>query len=334
MLKYLIGMVLGVVLATAAGLPIPEAWAADRVWRIGWLDLSPPPGSPDGSPSLQAFRTGLSELNYVEARDYVIEARFADTDFGLLPRLAQELVDARIDIIVTVGTPTTVAAKQVTLTIPIIMTGGENPVGRGLIASFNRPGGNVTGLTHSPDPQFMEKGLQLLKDTAPNITRVAVLTAISPSNVAPQVELSAGKSLGIALLRYNLAEIKTAEHLNALFRRIVEDQCDAAFVFPEFAVVKYNDEIGEFLTKERLPAMVQNPNLIDRGALLYYYTDFLALRRRAAAFVDKVIKGTIPGDLPVEQPSRFEFIVNLKTAQALGLTVPPAILAFANRVIE
>jgi putative ABC transport system substrate-binding protein len=145
MQKRLICIVFGVVLATAAGLSVRDTWAADRVWRIGWFGLGSLPAGPEGSPHLQAFRSGLSELGYIEARDYVIEASYADTDRGRLPRLAKELVDARIDIIVTVGTPTTVAAKRATSTSPIIMTGGENPVGKGLIASFNRPGGNITG---------------------------------------------------------------------------------------------------------------------------------------------------------------------------------------------
>jgi putative ABC transport system substrate-binding protein len=326
------GGVLGAVLLAASTLSVHAAAAAGRVWRIGWLDLNPPPSDPKGSLSQQRFRQGMSELGYVDGRDYVIDARFADTDFARLPQLARELVEAPVDIIVTVGTPTSVAAKKATLTIPIIMTGSANPIGRGLIASFNRPGGNVTGLTHSPGPDFIEKGLQFLKEAAPNTTRVAVFIAISPG--VPPVELSAGKHLGIALLRYDLAEIRNAEDLDALFRRISEDHCDAAFVYPEFAVTKYIDEFGEFLTKARLPAITQHKWLIERGALLYYYTDAWALKRRAAAFVDKIIKGAKPSDLPVEQPSKFEFIVNLKTARSLGLTVPPAILAFADQVIE
>jgi putative ABC transport system substrate-binding protein len=328
------GGVLGAVLLAASTLSIRVAAAAGRVWRIGWLDLNPPPSDPSGSVIQQQFRQGMSELGYVDGRDYVIEARFADTNFARLPQLARELVEAPVDIIVTVGTPTSIAAKKATSTIPIIMTGSTNPIARGLIASFNRPGGNVTGLTHSPGPQFIEKGLQLLKDTAPNTTRVALLVAISPSNVDNPLERSAAARLGIAVVPYDLAEIKSTEQLNALFRKIVEDHCDAAFLYPEFVVSKYRDEIGEFLTKVRLPAMVQTRDLIERGALLHYYTNTLALRRRAAAFVDKVIKGGNPGDLPVEQPSKFEFIVNLKTARSLGLTVPAAILAFADQVIE
>jgi putative ABC transport system substrate-binding protein len=241
------GGALGAILLAASTLSIRAAAAAERVWRISWFSLGSPPASPEGSPHLQAFRSGLSELGYTEARDYVIEASYADTDRGRLPRLAKELVDARVDIIVTVGTPTTVAAKRATSTIPIIMTAGENPVGRGLIASFNRPGGNVTGLTHSPDPHFMEKGLQLLKHTAPNITRVAVLTSMSPDGFAPRI--SAAEGLGIALLRYDLGEVENVEHLDALLKKIVGDNCDATFVFPEFKVGKFRNEIGEFLIK-------------------------------------------------------------------------------------
>jgi putative tryptophan/tyrosine transport system substrate-binding protein len=266
------GGVFGAILLAASTLSIHAAHAAgaaNRVWRIGWLDLNPPPSDTKGTLSQQRFREGMSELGYVDGRDYVIDARYADTDFARLSQLARELVEAPVDIIVTVGTPTSIAAKQATSTIPIIMTGSENPVGHGLIASFNRPGGNVTGLTHSPGPNFIEKGLQLLKDAAPNITRVAVLVAISPGNIVPPAELSASKRLGIALLRYDLAEIKITEHLDALFRRIVEDHCDAVFLYPEFVVAKYVDEIGEFLTKMRLPAITQFRELIERGALLY-----------------------------------------------------------------
>jgi len=331
MTRRQVGGGLGAVLLAASTLSIRAMAAADRVWRIGWLDLNPPPTDPKASLALPRFRDGMSELGYVDGRDYVIEPRFADTDFGRLPQLARELVEAPVDIIVTVGTPTTVAAKKATSTIPIIMTGSEYTVARGLIASFNRPGGNVSGLTHNPGFDFNEKCLQLLKDAIPRIRRVAVL--FTPD--VPETPFrSAADALGLTILPYDLRGIRNTDDLNALFSKIREDQIDATFMFPVFTVFKYRNQIGEFLIRNRLPAMVQTKDLIELGALLYYYTDMLALRRRAAAFVDKVIKGANPGDLPVEQPTRFEFIVNLQTARALDLTVPPAILAFADQVIE
>ncbi len=329
-MRFILGAALGVALLAGQSLFGDIAWAADRVWHIGWLDLNPPPADPATYPNQEAFRDGLRELGYVEGRDYVIEARFADTDLARLPRLVQELMDARADIIVTVGTPSTVAAKSATSTIPIVMTGAGNPIAHGLIASFSHPGGNVTGLTHQTSAEFWQKGLQLLKDAVPGIKRVAILER-DPSETR---ELSSNPA-GLVLSPYELRDVRNLDDLHAILSKIRSDRADELFIFPEFVIIKYREEINDFLTSSHLPTMTQYKLLIENGgALLYYYTDFLALRRRAAAYVDKIIKGVKPADLPVEQPSKFEFIVNLKTARAFGLTVPQSVIAFADEVIE
>jgi putative ABC transport system substrate-binding protein len=316
-----------VLLLTSA--PLDAASAADRIWRLGWLDLNAPPPNASGKFNLQRFLEGMRDLGYVEKRDFVIEARFGDTDRDRLPDLAKELVNAGVDMIVTVGTPTTVAAKQATSTIPIIMTGAENPIGYGLIASYAHPGSNVTGLTHNPGAAFSAKGLQLLRQTVPGINRLAVLKG-------SEHLFDVSDAVGLAVSIYPLTGVRNLDDLRAIFSKILEDRADALFLSPDFVIGKYPDEISDFIISNRIPAMSQHSALIvaGRSALLYYYTDFGALRRRAAAFVDKIIKGAMPAELPVEEPSKFEFVVNLKTARALGLTIPQSIIAFADRVIE
>lgn len=337
MRKPLSGVVFGLVLLLAATPAFHAARAGERLWRLGFLDLNPPPSAANAPGNLEPFLAGMRALGYVQNRDFIVEARYADADFSRVPRLAQELVDAGVDIIVTVGTPTTVAAKRATATLPIVMTGGERPVERGLIASFARPGGNVTGLTHKPGPEFAPKAVQLLAEIVPRATRFCIAGAISNAvRGLPFHQEWVGVTVkpGATLLFQNFGQINTDKDLDANLGRMVEDGCEALFLYPEFVFIKYLDSIREFIKARRLPVMVQQKNLIDDGALLYYYTDFLELRRRAATYVDKIIRGARPGELPVEQPSKFEFIVNLNTARELGLTIPQSIIAFADQVIE
>jgi len=314
----------------------PRAVAQGKVWRIGWLDPSVPPTETTPSPSLRAFQQALSRLGYAEGRNYMIEARFADTDESLLPALAKELVDRGVDVIVTIGTPTVFAAKGATTTIPIVMAGSNDPVGNGLVASLAQPGGNVTGFTHNPGLAFAGKALQLLKDAAPNISRVATL---AESNGRPwgqrEDELQfAAEALKLKLLLNDVNGVKSNTDLDSVLTKIIDEHADALFVFPEFVNNKYEQEILEFISTNKLPSMGQHTSFVEQGGLLYYYTDWLELRRQAAGYVDKIFKGAKPEDLPVEQPSRFELIVNLKTAHALGLTIPMAMLGFADKVIE
>ena len=315
---------------------VPHAVAQDKVWHIGWLDPSVPPTATTPSQNLEAFKQALNRLGYAEGRNYVLDAQFADTDQSRLPALAKELVDRGVDVIVTVGTPTVLAAKRATAKIPIVMTGSNDPVEKGLVASLAHPGGNVTGFTHTPGPEFAGKGLQLLKDAAPNISRVAIL-ADSEGNLweqRPQGLSSAAKDLEVTLLVHDFNGVKSETEFNSILSKGVEERADALFVYPTFVNNKYEKAIIDFALANRLPSMCQNISFVERGALLYYYTDWLELRRRAAGYVDKIFKGAKPGELPVEQPSRFEFIVNLKTAHALGLTIPLSLLDFADKVIE
>jgi putative ABC transport system substrate-binding protein len=326
MVNPTLGALFGIVLSVIAF--APPCAAAERMWRLGFLDLSVQPSEPLAG-NLKPFLEGLRDLGYVERRDFVIEARYANADVARVQRLVEELVAARVDIIVTVGTPTTVAAKRATTKIPIVMTGVTDPIGRGLIASLSRPGGNVTGFTHLPGPEFSHKGLQLLLEVVPQARRIGILTASATPDV-----LTAPLQSELTILVYKLNEIKDAEQFNALLDEVKRDACDVSFVYPEFVVNKFKTQLGQFLREHGLPAFVQNKELIADGALLYYYTDFGQLRRRAATYVDKIIKGANSSDLPVEQPSKFEFIVNLKTARALGLTIPRTVLIFADELIE
>jgi putative ABC transport system substrate-binding protein len=329
--KSALSFALIILVISALPLCTPCAVAQDKMWRIGFLDPSVPPTAARPSRNLEAFQQGLDGLGYSEGRNYIIEARFADTDLNRLPALAKELIDRGVDVIVTIGTPTVGAAKKATATIPIIMAGSNDPVGNGLVASLAHPGGNVTGFAHTPGNEFAGKALQLLKDAAPNISRIAILADLEGRpwerrSQAPSTA-SAAKDLELTLLLHDVNGVKSEAELDSILSKIVEERADALFVFPDFVNNKYEKAIIDFASANRLPSMGQNGNFVERGGLLYYYTDWFELRRRAAAYVDRILKGTQPADLPVEQPSRFEFIVNMKT-------IPRAVLALADKVIE
>ena len=306
-----------------------DATAQSRVWRIGWLDFSIPPTAERPSKNLNAFHQGMQGLGYAEGRHYVIEARFADTDRSRLPALAKELVELSVDIIVTIGTPPVRPARNATATIPIVMAGSTNPVELGLIASLARPGGNVTGTTRTPGNLF-GKGLQLLKTAAPNISRVAILH----HDANAEALRSDGESLQLIVLPHNIAGVQSQREYESILSRILDERADALLVPAEFINTKYYDVLADFTIRNRLPSICQDFYFIERGGLLYYFTDIFDVRRRAAVYVDKILRGAKPADLPVEQPSRFQLIVNMKTAEALGLQLPLSILAAADRIIE
>jgi putative ABC transport system substrate-binding protein len=216
------------------------------------------------------------------------------------------------------------------------MSGSQNPVENGLVASLAHPGGNITGVTHNPGPAFAGKALQLLKEAAPNISRVAVLVNLDGGYGDEWLDRlsSATAKLNLTLHAHNVSGVNSGADFDSIFSEIVGEHADALFVLPEFVNAKYYDAIMHFASNYRLPSMYQDKSPVEQGGLLYYYTDWLALRHRAAVFVDKILKGAKPADLPVEQPSRFELIVNLKTADALGLTIPQSVLALADKLIE
>ncbi len=334
--RSVVGIVSGLVIIALSSSFAPGALAQEKLWRIGWLDPSPAPTPAKPSDDLATFRKALGELGYVEDRNYVVEGRYADTDWDRLPRLAKELVDSRVDIIVTIGTPPVAATKNATSTIPIVMAGSADPVEHGLVASLAHPGGNVTGVTHSPGPEFAGKGLQLLKEVAPNISRAAVLRNSGGlhEGLSLDAQRAVARDMQIALLPHDVRGVRSAEDFGSILSAISEERADALFAFPNFVNGKYGQAILDFVTAHRLPSMFQDDGFVEKGGLLYYYTDWSSLRRRAAVYVDKILKGTKPADLPVEQPSKFQLIINLKTATALGLTIPPSTLTRADQVIE
>jgi putative ABC transport system substrate-binding protein len=314
----------------------PAALAQERTWRIGWLSPggAPAVGAPDAD--LDAFRKALAEQGYVEGRNYIVESRYADADNSRLPALAQQLVARGVDIIVTIGTPTVEASKSVTSTIPIVMAGSADPVEHGLVASLRHPGGNITGVTHSPGPEFAGKCVELLKEAAPDIARVGILWDSSTlhEGLSLDTQRTVAAKLGLTLLPHDVKDVRSADEFASVLSAIKNEGADSLFVFPNFVNEKYARAITTFASENRLPAMYQDTLYTDIGGLISYYTNWLGLRRRAAVYVGKIIKGAKPADLPVEEPTTFELVVNLKAAKALGLAIPQSILTRADEVIE
>lgn len=321
---------------SAAAASAPAALAQEKVWRLGWLTPDPSPAAGGSNVDLDTFKKALAELGYVEGRNYVIESRFADTDNNRLPALAKELVARPVDIIVTIGTPTVAAAKSASATIPIVMAGSADPVEHGFVESLRHPGGNITGVVHSPGPEFAGKCLELLKEVAPTIAHTGILWDSSTlhEGLSLDVQRAGAAKLGLTLLPHDLKDVRSAEDFTAVLSDLRQEGADSLFVFPNFVAGKYDTAITTFAATNRLPAMYQDTDYIDVGGLISYYTNWLSLRRRAAVYVDKIIKGAKPADLPVEEPTTFELVVNLKAAKALGLTIPLSVLSRAGQVID
>jgi len=305
-----------------------EAQPAGKAYRIGYLSL----GSPSDGVS-RPLRDTLRQLGYVEGQNLLIESRFADAKVDQLPGLAADLVRRNVDLIVTIGTPPVQAAKEATATIPIVMAGSADPVEHGLVASLAQPGGNVTGVTHSPGPEISGKGIELLKEAVPTVSRVAVLWDSSGIHEGLSLENQkvVARKLGVTLLPF---DAKTLDELNAALAAIPRERANGLFVFPNFINGKHWQLILDFAATNRLPTMFQETWPVEKGGLMSYYTNWDRLRERAAIFVDRILKGAKPGDLPVEQPTKFDLVISLKTAKALGLTIPPSVLARADEVIR
>jgi putative ABC transport system substrate-binding protein len=323
--------IVGTLALLAAPLAV-EAQPAGKVYRIGFLHTGQPPdfGPPNPRTNFGAFRQGLFELGYVEGRDLVIESRFAEGKVDRLPALAAQLVALQVEVLVAANTSSAKAAKAATATIPIVFIGSSDPVGAGLVASFARPGGNVTGVTASPGPEIAGKGLELFKEAVPRISRVAVLYS-SEQLYDPSVHVQrrAAPKLGITLLPHNA---RTLGELTAALAAITRERADGLFLFGSD---QRTPLILEFATRNRLPTMCDDGDLVEEGgALMSYYSNPLDVRRRAARFVDKILKGAKPGDMPVERPMKFDLVINVKTVKALGLTIPPSVLARADEVIQ
>jgi len=306
---------------------VAEAQQAGRVYRVGFLS----PGRAPNDTDLAAFLGQLRRLGYVEGQNVVVETRYAERQFNRLPTLANELVQAKVDVIVTITTPAAVAARDATAAIPIVMAGSADPVKRGLIASLARPGGNVTGVTNSPGPEFAGKQLQLLKEAAPRISRVAVL--MDPGNAAEVDFLRAIEVVG-RTLDVTAVSIEVVSPTQFDPTAITRARADALYVMATAVNWAHRQAIFDVAVKHRLPAMYGERDWVDAGGLMSYWTNWMDLRRDAAVYVDRILRGTKPADLPVANPTKFELIVNLRTARALGLTIPPAILARADEVIH
>jgi putative ABC transport system substrate-binding protein len=306
-----------------------EAQQPKKVTRIGYLAAA---SLSANAARTEAFRQGLRELGYIEGKNIVIEWRYAEGKRDHLPGLAVELVRLKVDVIVTAGSGSTRAAKEATSAIPIVMAQDSDPVGSGLVSSLARPGGNITGLS-TLSAELSGKRLELLKEVVPKLSRVAVLgTSPDSSNaqVLRELELAAG-AFGIKLQSVDVLDPKDIE---TGFRAATKGRADAVLVLANPVVNSQRKQVVELAAKNRLPAIYYRRDFVEEGGLMTYGVSFLDLDRRAATYVDKILKGAKPADLPVEQPTKFEFVINLKAAKQIGLTIPPNVLVRADRVIR
>ncbi len=312
-----------------ANISVAQAQQPKKVPRIGYLAAS---SASSQAPRLEVFGLGLRELGYVEGKNIVIEYRYAEGKLDRLPALAAELVHLRVDVIVTSGPQTTRAVKEVTSTIPIVMAQDTDPVGNGFVASLARPGGNITGLA-TLAPEISGKQLELLKEIVPKLSRVAVLgTSTRPGNAQQlrEIELAAG-AFGVKLQYLDILSFKDIE---TAFRAAGKGRAEAVLVLASPFLNSQRTQTMDLAKKGRLPAMYYAPDWVEGGGLMSYGVSYTDLYRRAATYVDKILKGRTPADLPVEQPMKFEFIINLIAARQIGLTIPPNVLVRATKVIR
>jgi len=313
-----------------------EAQQIGKAPRIGLLS----PGSPSDagrSPSnlavlFAAFREGLRELGYVEGQNIEIESRWAEGNYDRLPGLAADLVRLKVAVIVTYGTPASQAAKRATATIPIVMAAIIDPLASGLVASLARPGENLTGQSMM-SPDLVEKQLEILKEVVPKVSRAALLhNPANPGN-APQVRHAqdAARALGV---RLQLLGARGPSEIDSAFAAMTNEQAGAVIVLVDAMLQDNRARITDLAARHRLPAVYGLSEYTEAGGLLAYGPNRLDMFRHAATYVDKILKGVKPGDLPVERPNKFALVLNLKTARALGLTIPPSLLARADQVIE
>jgi putative ABC transport system substrate-binding protein len=284
------------------------------------------------SDRLDAFEEGLRKLGYVEGKNIVLEYRSADGKFDRLPNLARDLVSHKVDVLVTGGPTATRPAKQTTETIPIVMAQDTDPVGNGFVHSLARPGGNITGLSNY-HPDLAGKQLEIMKEIVPKLARVAVIgNSNEPGNRQALKEIEhASRQLSIEPSHF---EAQDSASIEAAFRNARHERADAALVLSSPVSSAYRTAIAQAASKHRIPAMYQVSESVESGGLVTYGVSTPDLWRRAATYVDKLLKGAKPADLPVEQPTRFEFVINLKAAKEIGLTIPPNVLARVDRVIR
>jgi putative tryptophan/tyrosine transport system substrate-binding protein len=321
--RTFIGSVASALLAPLAA----NAQQQGKVYRIGILEAIP---AAQNAANLDALRKGLRELGYVEGRNLVIEYRSADGRAERFPDLASELVRLKVDLIVTRGTPAARAAKNATATIPVVMATMGDP--RAIVASFARPGGNITGVT-TFSTELTAKRIELLKELIPNLSRVALLHNMGNPAAPPEWEetTTAARALG---LQAELLDVRSQGDLGRAFERAVRKRVDALLIGADGLTQLHQQVIVDLVARNRLPASYPAREFVEAGGLISYAVNYPDLYFRFATFVDKIFKGGKPGDLPVEQPTKFELVINLKTARALGLTIPQSVLLRADEVIQ
>jgi len=312
-------------LGSAAAWPVAaRAQQPVKVWRVGYL--SPTSATTLSVAYFDAFRLKLNDLGYVEGRNLGLYVRRANDDFARLPALAGELVSLAPDVVVTAGNVAILALQRATSSIPIVMAASSDPIGSGFVKSLAKPGGNITGLTNQ-SLDSTAKTLELLHVAVPNAKRIAFLmSAIPHEDIVREAYVAAG-ALGLTIIPVTA---RTPDDLGAAFARMHNENCDALFV----PVIPQTRRIVELANEWRLPAIHQAGDFVDMGGLLSYGPDFHEQFQKAAVYVDRILKGAHPADLPVEQPTKFELEINLKTSKLLGLTIPDSILARADKVIE
>jgi putative ABC transport system substrate-binding protein len=313
-----------------ASVGLAEAQQPKKVPRIGYLEFG---SAAPGTPLLAAFRQGLREIGWIEGHNIAIEVRYAEGKHDRLPELAADLVRLQVNLIFASTTPAALAAKQATTTIPIVIGFVADPVGSGLVASLARPGGNITGWTHLAGLELNAKRLEVLKDAAPRATRIGALW--NPANPVHRPGL---KELEVAALTLKVqlhpVGVQDPNEIESAFSVLAQKHVEALTVFPDGMFFAERRRIIDLAAKSRLPAMYGITDLVEPGGLMAYGVNLLDLYRRGASYVDKILKGAKPADLPVEQPTKFEFIINLKAAKQIGLTIPQNVLARADKIIK
>ncbi len=331
--RAFIGGLAGGLLAALLATPLAvEAQQVGKVPRVGYLSVF---SSSNPYPPSEAFWQGLHDLGWVEGKNIAIEWRFAEGNARRLPDLAAELVRLRVDLIFAETTPAARAVKQATTTVPIVFSPIADPIGSGLVANLARPGGNITGITFMA-PELGGKRLELLKQAVPGMTRVGVLShpgdpsEATVKSVLEQTE-AAARALGVQLLRL---EAQGPNDLDRAFAAMSRERVGGLILIPSAMFVDERRRIVNVVVKDRLPAMFYFREFVEAGGLMSYGPNFRELWRRAATYVDKILKGAKPSDLPIEQPTKFKLVINLKTAKTLGLTIPPSLLGRADEVIQ
>jgi putative ABC transport system substrate-binding protein len=319
-----------ILLLLATQLTAARAQPTAKVYRIGFLLTAARNEVEDLS---RVLDDGLRELGYVEGRNIVLERRFAGGAQDRLPALAAELVRLNVDVIVTGSNPVIAAVKQATQTIPVVMAASRDPVGAGFIASVARPGGNITGLSNDPAPEIVGKNLELFKEAVPRASRVALLWNPVPpgADTYKKIVETAARKLAITL---QVVEVRRRDELESAFAAMVRERADGLMVLPDPVTFTARSQVVLLAAKHRLPAVYWQREYVDIGGLMSYGSSLAYQFRRAAVYVDRILRGAKPGDLAVEQATKFELVINLNTAKTLGLTIPPSLRLRADYIIE